>query len=574
MHEVQRLARRRVGELVRRVQTPANLAENVGHDVDRQNLERRLRLLRICQLAKHARERLALDVLHREVQLAVGLAVVVRRDDVRMLQHRDELGFAEEHVDAAPIARGIRKQALQRDDALDVLGRIARGVATQLLQRRFDGAHAAFAEHEERSVSPSYGLARGHAVSVSDPAWSDHCYAHRHTRVESRRFAKLGALSLNVVRFTLVGFMFGCAAVGAVNACLPELEALPVVPAEGGSPTEVTGCGDGIIATNDDGGDAGESCDPGSGAANGCNKDCTISCAGVVGPSGHCYFLADPSDYEQALKNCNTVGGHVVTIGSENEAALVARVADGGTYRVGLLLDDNLSIVAYKTPLFVEEPGWPGTRTSCPGCLAFGANDAGEFAPLVPDSGTDHRCLVAGPDGQWLQVACKDSDAGVATICEREPVGQRSQSCGGPLCTTLPSTAGKKRYVVSISPATATQADEFCRSYPGGSLVVFDSREEREELAREIRQLVPASQQNPVLTAWIGLAKTDDRWQWADGVDSLDGGRPAPWANTQPAPTGKGRAYMRLDVTAFDTQLAIAGDDDSASRLFICQRGL
>lgn len=356
-----------------------------------------------------------------------------------------------------------------------------------------------------------------------------------------------------------------------VSACLPDLRDLPVVvPSEAAAP--ISGCGDGIIATNDDGSDAGESCDPGANTVIGCSASCTISCGGIIGPSGHCYFVADPSDYQGALTNCNAAGGHVVTIGSEDEARLVGSLVGSGTYRIGLLLDDNLSLVAYKTPPFVEEPGWPHTPT-CSGCFASGADDAGQFPSRDPDSGTNHNCLAAGPDGKWLQIACNQGDAGVMTVCEREPVGQRSQACGGPLCTTLSATAGKKRYVISISPATAEDADQFCRSYEGGSLVVFDSREEREELAREIRQLVPASQQHPVLTAWIGLAKKGETWIWDDGVDAADAGsRPAPWANAQPAPSSKGRAFMRLDINAFDTQLAVAGEKEGEPRPFVCQR--
>jgi hypothetical protein len=366
--------------------------------------------------------------------------------------------------------------------------------------------------------------------------------------------------------------MFAVALVGAASACLPELSPLPPAKEEE-SPVEAStpfnGCGDGIIATSDDGGDAGESCDPGGITAAGCTPECSISCLGVIGPSGHCYFLTEPSDYANARNNCSAAGGHVVTIGSEAEAALVGAFVDGGSYRVGLTLDNAL-FAAYKPDL--EEPGWPQAQTSCSGCFAEGADDAGQFAELAPDSGLDHHCLVAA-GGRWLQVACDESDAGIQTVCEREPIGQRSQPCGGPLCATLASTAGRKRYVISLSPATAEQADLSCSGYEGGSLVVFESREEREELAREIRALLPALEQHPVVTAWIGLAKTDDAWRWDDGRPE-DAGRPLPWANAQPAPASKGRAYMRLDVHAFDTQLAVAGDDDSTPRLFVCQRPL
>lgn len=376
--------------------------------------------------------------------------------------------------------------------------------------------------------------------------------------------------SLNVVRFTLVALGSAGALVGVGSACLPELGPLPLADAGVVERPELTGCGDGIIATNDDGSDAGESCDPGGDPAVGCSSTCTIECPGVIGPSGHCYFIAEPSDYQRAVTNCSAAGGHVVTIGGEGEAALVRSLVGTARYRVGLLLDENLSLVAYKTPPLVEEPGWPHEQPSCPGCFAKGADDAGQFAPLVADAGPRPNCLAADVDDRWVQVACNRSDPDILTVCEREPVGQRSQPCGGPLCTTLASTAGKKRYVISISPATAEEADQLCRGYEGGSLVVFESREEREELAREIRALVPASQQHPVLTIWLGLEKSGDVWRWADGLDVSAAPRPLPWANAQPAPSSTGRAFMRLDVNAFDPQLAATGDDEP--RLFVCQR--
>ena len=96
-----------------------------------------------------------------------------------------------------------------------------------------------------------------------------------------------------------------------------------------------------------------------------------------------------------------------------------------------------------------SEPDWECEHCGTPnGSIASHCGGCGAprgDATSDGDAGANHHCLAAGPDGKWVQVACNQSDAGVMTVCEREPVGQRSQSCGGPLCTTLSSTAGKKR---------------------------------------------------------------------------------------------------------------------------------
>lgn len=379
---------------------------------------------------------------------------------------------------------------------------------------------------------------------------------------------------LNAVRLAFVGACTAAALLGLASACLPDLAPVPLPVTDGGPRFDATpapGCGDGIIATNEDGGDAGESCDPGANPGPGCSDDCTISCSGRIGPSGHCYFVADPSENEQANRNCNAAGAHVVTIGSSAEAALVRDLVDGGTYRVGLVLEDDLfSVSAYKTPPSVEEPGWPHAATRCPGCFAVGADDAGSFAAEPGDDAGASHCLAAVGD-RWVQVPCRST---LLTVCEREPLGRRAQACGGPLCTTLASTAGTKRYVIANATASATAADEFCRSYPGGSLAVFDSREEREQLAHEILAVFTTGQQHPPLGVWIGLAHDDatDTWLWADGTPASGGARPEPWANGEPAQNAKGRAFMRLDTTAFDTQLVVTGTDDTTPRLFVCQR--
>ena len=164
------------------------------------------------------------------------------------------------------------------------------------------------------------------------------------------------------------------------SACLPPAPTLPSPDAAVFVQAASAGCGDGIIANLDDGGDGGEECDPGNEIAVGCTANCTITCSGVVGPSGHCYFFADPtSDYPTALTNCHGAGAHLVTIDSDDETSLVrSLVGDGGIYRVGLA-DDEVIAPGYKTPNGIE-PGWPHADNHCPGCYARGTDDAGDFS--------------------------------------------------------------------------------------------------------------------------------------------------------------------------------------------------
>jgi hypothetical protein len=180
----------------------------------------------------------------------------------------------------------------------------------------------------------------------------------------------------------------------------------------------------------------------------------------------------------------------------------------------------------------------------------------------------DTSC-VASRSGTWFRVPCSGAITR-PTICEREPVGVRSQACGNDgFCFTVPQTAGQKTYLLSVSPADPDTADMTCRFLDGGSLVIFDSREEREQLAHELYAR-DSFRAQPV---WIGLHAEGGTWSWDDGVvATADAGRPLPWGNGQPTSASDGRALITVgDQTAYDTQLAHA-DDSGAPRLFICQR--
>lgn len=361
--------------------------------------------------------------------------------------------------------------------------------------------------------------------------------------------------------------VLGTAALLVGAACLPDLDAFPDAPETSIlEPSPSPYCGDGVIETLEDGGVTGETCDPGDAATStaGC-ENCQITCAGTLDrASGHCYFLADPSaKYQEALEYCRHAGAHVVTIGNPDEARFVDTL-DAGEYWIGLAerpdLDNN-----YWTPNGVGEPGWPSSGTTCSGCFAR-AGDAGLFAaePGAPDAGPT-TCLVA-QGSSWLTAPCA-GPVKRSTLCEREPLGSRIEVCGGLLCTTLLlPDAGAKRYVIWPSAVTADEAFKTCKnSYDGGSLVMFDSREEREYLMREIAQRLGTDD----VQIWIGLAQSANGWAWDDDA----GGRPSPWGDGEPSGQGA-RAFVVLNENQYDTQLAQTDPSapQDAKRFFVCQR--
>lgn len=332
---------------------------------------------------------------------------------------------------------------------------------------------------------------------------------------------------------------------GLSFACLPELSALKgAVATDAGDEatpiTPISPCGDGFI---DD--DAGEECDQED--ASTC-VGCRIGCPGVIDDaSSHCYYVADggAATFQAATAACS--GGHVVTIGSEREAALVDGF-DAGPYWVGA---SNQPALGGFGAALATEPGF-AIDGGCPGC----------YARALVESDAGSSCVVA-TDGGWLLTPC--FDAGATTICEREPVGLRSFYCSGPYCATV--KGGAKRYLLYLASEarTADAAAKECARYEGGRLVVFESREERERIVRELLLL---GLELP-LEAWIGVSSDAGTWTWDDGQPIDDGGRPSPWGAGQPS-TNAGRAFIRIGPAFFDSQLAQTKDE--AARAFICQR--
>ena len=352
----------------------------------------------------------------------------------------------------------------------------------------------------------------------------------------------------------------GAGLIGA-GACLPDLSPFPPAP-DAAEPTPVTlgTCGDGVIDSLDDGG--GESCDPGDASVVGCEK-CKFTCSGAYDDAGgHCYFWADAAtDLNIAKKNCRDENGHLVTFAGAREYAFVSTFAADAGYWLSLYVDP---VRSGYVPVDTSEPGWPFAGNACPGCFAVGYDDAGQFE-LEPgaDAAASLPCLAA-EDGRWRAVEC----TGVtnrATLCEREPVGQRIYVCGSLLCTTLAVTTGRKQYVIWPTSLDADAAAATCNSSDGGSLVVFESPEEREQLVREIVQRL--KDPDKTLDVWIGLSSTDGVvWRW-----DVDGGGGLPWANEQPISGVRNRAFLHVDDDKFDTRLAQV-DASTSTLQFVCQR--
>lgn len=372
---------------------------------------------------------------------------------------------------------------------------------------------------------------------------------------------------------------FGLALLGWAG-CLPELTPIPPVEAgtEAGEVLPSSYCGDGIIATLDDGGDAGESCDPGDASVLGC-RNCQTECEGTPDPTtGHCYFVlpAQAATYNTALSACRAANAHVVTLGTSEEIAFVAeKVAAGRAHWVGLNVENIFQ--AYKSASDLE-PGFPSVPTTgpCEGCFAL----SGEGGIIAPEADGGF-CVASRPTEagtSWSALGCSGA-AQLTTICEREPEGMRTTSCIGGFCFNLVATAGKKTYLLGVDTLTAAEANETCRSLDdvdaGGRsrLAVFETIAEREAIAREIILRYPTDQET---TYWIGVS-TDDAgtWAWDDGLAVADAGtRRPPWGDKQPVSIDAGapaRAFMRI-ASIYDVSLAYADSDATSRRRYLCER--
>jgi hypothetical protein len=336
-------------------------------------------------------------------------------------------------------------------------------------------------------------------------------------------------------RLIPVGVAVCGGAVAMAGACIPDLPPDQTVP----SPVANRGtCGDGYIDL-----EAGEQCDPGvpDAATAGCSNRCRATCSGLKWYlNDHCYELMSASATEtQASSRCDLFRGqgHVVTFASEKELDAVTRYlaeAGAGPFWVGLWQNPQRfnSVHAY-------EPGWaPG----CSGCFAH-TQDAKAPLPRSREAVADptaQACVEADLDASkdpWLQSVCSGA-APLRVVCEHEPEGVHSTPCEGGTCIDLVATHAEKAYTYESAPKTWMDADIQCRSRRG-TLVVLQSRDEREQLWLELSRLP-----DPPPRIWIGLAPAattpDDpdasTWIWSDGThaDAPDA-YPPPWGLGQPS---------------------------------------
>jgi hypothetical protein len=324
---------------------------------------------------------------------------------------------------------------------------------------------------------------------------------------------------------------------------------------DGGAEAGATAwCGDGIVEED-------EQCDPGPIAGEGGTQFC-VGCQ-VICPLGfvwsrnnHCYMNEGVTGTFTGANNaCVALNGyaHVVTFASDDEYQAVtghfASENDAGPFWVGIGPAPNH--LAAITSLIGPEPGW---SSQCSGCYARAA-DPSQALPRTPEAGLLQDCIRGDMDpnaATWWSYPCASAlPLRLRVVCEREPEGVRSMPCEAGTCIDLLWTHGAKSYVYLATAMTADQAATACHSL-GGMLVVLQSRDEREQLWRELSQLM-----DPPMSIWVGLAAGDGGWFWDDTTpsDQLDA-YPPPWAVNQPLDAGTTRAYLLADDQRLDNTLA------------------
>lgn len=369
-----------------------------------------------------------------------------------------------------------------------------------------------------------------------------------------------------------------CSAVGAAAStagCVPDLP-----PDASTRSSSAAICGDGYVDLS-----AGEQCDPGPnggwGSGSVCNANCQIECGdgGFLWPvNNHCYeVMASAADLDPgAVSQCNS-GAHVVTFGSQQEFAAVAWAHDAGPFWVGLT-------TAASRPYVSEESFEPGWSATCPGCYAYTSDptkplrawvgewgDAGEDAAVTANY---EQCVAAYSDPAtfWCQYPCYGLPA-TRVVCEREPIGEQYSQCGDAgTCIDLVVTRTRKHYLYVDVPAAPAKAEARCTA-GGGTLVVLESPEEREQLWKQLKML-PA----PPARFWIGLQQVQDpatgvaKWVWDNGTPAEGpSAYPSEWGDGEPSASGAtSRAYVRHVSQGIDDTLA-RNDEAETELPFVCE---
>jgi hypothetical protein len=376
------------------------------------------------------------------------------------------------------------------------------------------------------------------------------------------------------VKGTIVLCIGGAAFAGAVIAgggCIPDLPPADQPP---DAAAELTACGNGVTEFG-----LHEQCDPGRIAQDasfqGCRSDCTIDCPNpgfVWSKNNHCYTLNQKAtSLAAAKKECSGPGMHVVTFASDEELKAVvshfAAESVRGPFWVGLSSNASSGDNQYSA-LTAYEPGWSPT---CAGC--FARTEVSDAAlPAAPDSGPTNNCVEGffSVDASWQQYPCNNGGR-LWVICEREPVGTTAHACDGGLCVDIPFTYPEKHYLYVPLELGADAASQYCAAR-GGTLVVLQSRDEREQLWYELFRDGILPQPNNSLPIWIGLSFVDGGWVWDD--EGGAGDYPPPWADTYPSLDGTTRAALVLFTGSpppFDWTLAQNGATADDGSPFLCQ---
>jgi hypothetical protein len=372
-------------------------------------------------------------------------------------------------------------------------------------------------------------------------------------------------LNRNTVAVVVAACAAAAGAIATAAACIPDLPA-----DQSDALLAANFCGDGIVDLS-----AGEQCDPGPGAVDAgigaCSPTCQMQCPSGGPPwasNNHCYQVAGAlgaTSLQRAGTACSG-GSHVVTFASEEEFQHVIPLLDAGApFWVGLEMG-SLGPGSYgSVDLF--EPGW---SPRCPGCYAHTADSGAPlaaFSDAAVEGGVED-CVAASsdPEQPWTEYPCRGLRfTALDVVCELEPVGKQSTPCEAGICIDLVKTHATKTYVYQAQPASADDANSACVAL-GGTLMVVQSRDEREQIWRELSRLtvVPPA-------VWIGLTQISPgsrhapaTWQWDDhtSVDGPDAAYPSEWATGQPLGYGLGgttRAFL------YQSQSASAVDDTLAS---------
>jgi hypothetical protein len=370
-----------------------------------------------------------------------------------------------------------------------------------------------------------------------------------------------------------------------MGACVPDLPADMSASSSGsgsgasGSSSGIIppGCGDGYIDL-----EAGEQCDPGSAGSGvgGCNLDCTMQCSADAGfvwaKNNHCYQLSGvASSLYGATRNvCDPPGtaqpAHVATFASEEEFTAVAPRVNASWFWVGLQEPSNNNDY---TSVAQFEPGW---LMQCSGCYVH-TTDVTMGLPKSGVVGTGGAyCVQASSDLKqraWQMVPCSGINPGLPVVCEREPVGTQAHPCDAGTCIDLVWTHGTKSYVYGAQSLPADQAEAACRGM-GGRLVVLRSRDEREQLWKELGKLTSGVG----VSVWIGLsevASTVGDAGTSDGSPPADGSAPGVWvwdddagvdAYVSPWGYDSPRTYANHSLRAYLLNEQPAASDDTMAR--------